>query len=40
MFSLGGGRFALRVAITSHRTTRSDVEALVAAVLRLGARGR
>ncbi|HEY6547704.1 MAG TPA: pyridoxal-dependent decarboxylase, partial [Vicinamibacteria bacterium] len=31
-----GGRFALRVAITNHRTTRSDIEALVAAVLRLG----
>jgi len=30
------GRFALRVAITNHRTRRADIEALVAAVLRLG----
>ena len=32
------GRFALRVAITNHRTKRSDIEALVAAVLDLGPR--
>jgi glutamate/tyrosine decarboxylase-like PLP-dependent enzyme len=32
-----GGRFALRVAITNHRTRRADLDALVAAVLAIGA---
>jgi glutamate/tyrosine decarboxylase-like PLP-dependent enzyme len=32
-----GGRFALRVAITNHRTRPEDLERLVAAVLALGA---
>ena len=31
-----GGRFALRVAITNHRTRPADLERLVAAVLELG----
>jgi len=31
-----GGRFALRVAITNHRTRPADLELLVATVLRLG----
>lgn len=31
-----GGRFAIRVAITNHRTRREDLDALVAGVLMLG----
>jgi glutamate/tyrosine decarboxylase-like PLP-dependent enzyme len=30
------GRFAIRVAITNHRTRRSDLDALVTATLELG----
>jgi hypothetical protein len=30
------GRFAIRVAITNHRSRRSDFDALVEAVLRIG----
>ena len=31
-----GGRFAIRVAITNHRSTRADFDALADAVLSLG----
>ena len=34
-----GGRFAIRVAITNHRTRREDLDALVEGVLRIGREG-